>query len=40
MSYPLPSRELIADSAEYMIEAHQFHGMVMPPAATRSSPAC
>ena len=40
MSYPLPSRELIADSAEYMIEAHQFDGMVMLPAATRSSPAC
>lgn len=24
MSYPLPSREVIADSIEYMIEAHQF----------------
>lgn len=31
MSYPLPSRELIADSVEYMIEAHRFDAMVMLP---------
>ena len=31
MRYPLPSREIIADSMEYMIEAHQFDGMVLVP---------
>ena len=31
MSYPLPSREIIADSTEFMVEAHQFDGMVMLP---------
>ena len=38
MSYPLPSRELIADSAEYMIEAHQFDGMVMLPGCDKIVP--
>ncbi|MCS6908200.1 MAG: dihydroxy-acid dehydratase [Anaerolineales bacterium] len=31
MKYSLPSRELIADSVETMIEAHQFDGMVCIP---------
>ena len=38
MSYPLPSRELIADSVEYMIEAHQFDGMVMLPGCDKIVP--
>lgn len=38
MSYPLPSRELIADSIEYMIEAHQFDGMVMMPGCDKIVP--
>ncbi len=29
MSYPLPSRETIADSIEYMVESHRFDGMVL-----------
>ncbi len=29
MSYSLPSRELIADSIEVMVEAHQFDGLVV-----------
>jgi len=29
MSYALPSRELIADSIEVMVEAHQFDGLVV-----------
>lgn len=29
MKYSLPSRELIADSIEVMVQAHQFDGMVM-----------
>ena len=29
MSYSLPSRDLIADSIEYMVEAHRFDAMVM-----------
>ncbi len=29
MSYPLPSREVIADSIELMIEGHRFDGMVL-----------
>jgi dihydroxy-acid dehydratase len=29
MRYPLPSRELIADSVELMVEAHRFDAMVM-----------
>jgi dihydroxy-acid dehydratase len=31
MKYSLPSRELIADSIEIMVEAHQFDGMVFIP---------
>ena len=31
MKYSLPSRELIADSVETMIEAHRFDGMVLVP---------
>ncbi len=31
MKYSLPSREIIADSVETMIEAHQFDGMVCIP---------
>ncbi len=31
MKFSLPSRELIADSVETMIEAHQFDGMVCIP---------
>ena len=38
MSYPLPSRELIADSVEYMIEAHQFDAMVMLPGCDKIVP--
>ena len=29
MRYPLPSREVIADSIEMMVESHRFDGMVM-----------
>lgn len=29
MRYPLPSREIIADSIEMMVESHRFDGMVM-----------
>lgn len=35
----LPSRELIADSVEVMIEAHQFDGMVMIPCGDKVVPA-
>lgn len=38
MSYPLPSRELIADSIEYMIEAHQFDAMVLLPGCDKIVP--
>ena len=38
MSYPLPSRELIADSVEYMIEAHRFDAMVMLPGCDKIVP--
>ena len=38
MSYPLPSREVIADSIEYMIEAHQFDAMVMLPGCDKIVP--
>lgn len=38
MRYPLPSRELIADSIEYMIEAHQFDAMVMMPGCDKIVP--
>ena len=38
MSYPLPSRELIADSIEYMVEAHQFDAMVLLPGCDKIVP--
>lgn len=38
MSYPLPSREIIADSTEFMIEAHQFDAMVMMPGCDKIVP--
>lgn len=38
MSYPLPSREIIADSIEMMIEAHHFDGMVMLPGCDKIVP--
>lgn len=38
MSYPLPSRELICDSIEYMVEAHQFDGMVLMPGCDKIVP--
>ena len=38
MSYPLPSREIIADSIEYMIEAHRFDAMVMLPGCDKIVP--
>jgi dihydroxy-acid dehydratase len=39
MSYPLPSREIIADSIELMVEAHQFDAMVMLPGCDKTVPA-
>jgi dihydroxy-acid dehydratase len=38
MSYPLPSRELIADSIELMIEAHRFDAMVLLPGCDKIVP--
>ena len=38
MSYPLPSREIIADSIEMMVEAHQFDAMVMMPGCDKIVP--
>ena len=38
MSYPLPSREIIVDSTEFMVEAHQFDGMVMLPGCDKIVP--
>lgn len=38
MSYPLPSRENIADSVEMMIEAHHFDAMVMLPGCDKIVP--
>ncbi|NMC52386.1 MAG: dihydroxy-acid dehydratase [Chloroflexi bacterium] len=38
MKYSLPSRELIADSIESMIEAHQFDGMVCIPNCDKIGP--
>jgi dihydroxy-acid dehydratase len=38
MKYSLPSRELIADSVETMIEAHQFDGMVCIPNCDKITP--
>jgi dihydroxy-acid dehydratase len=39
MSYPLPSREIIADSIEMMIQAHRFDAMVMLPGCDKTVPA-
>lgn len=38
MSYPLPSREIVADSIEYMVEAHQFDAMVLIPGCDKIVP--
>jgi dihydroxy-acid dehydratase len=38
MKYSLPSREVIADSIELMVEAHQFDGMVMIPTCDKIVP--
>ena len=38
MSYPLPSREIIADSIEMMIEGHQLDAMVMLPGCDKIVP--
>ena len=38
MHYSLPSRELIADSIEVMVEAHRFDGMVMIPNCDKITP--
>lgn len=39
MTYPLPSREIIADSIEMMVQAHQFDAMVMLPGCDKTVPA-
>ncbi len=38
MKYSLPSREIIADSIELMVEAHQFDGIVMIPTCDKIVP--
>ncbi len=38
MSYPLPSREVIADSVEIMIQSHRFDAMVMIPGCDKIVP--
>lgn len=38
MRYPLPSRDLIADSIEYMVEAHQFDAMILMPGCDKIVP--
>ncbi|MDQ1278884.1 MAG: Dihydroxy-acid dehydratase [Thermoproteota archaeon] len=38
MRYSLPSRELITDSIEIMVEAHQFDAMVLIPSCDKSVP--
>ena len=38
MRYPLPSRELIADSIEMVVEAHHFDAMVLIPACDKIIP--
>lgn len=38
MRYPLPSRELIADSVEMLIESHQFDAMVLLPGCDKITP--
>ena len=40
MLYSLPSRDLIADSVEYMVNAHCAARWCASPTATRSRPAC
>jgi dihydroxyacid dehydratase/phosphogluconate dehydratase len=40
MLYSLPSREIIADSVEYMVNAHCADAWCASPTATRSPPAC
>ncbi len=40
MLYSLPSRDLIADSVEYMVQAHCADAWCASPTATRSRPAC
>jgi dihydroxy-acid dehydratase len=39
MRYSLPSRELIADSIETMVEAHQFDALVLIPSCDKTVPA-
>lgn len=38
MRYPLPSRDLIADSIEMIVEAHQFDAMVLIPGCDKTVP--
>lgn len=38
MSYPLPSREIIADSIEIMVQSHRFDAMVMLPGCDKIVP--
>jgi len=38
MRYPMPSRELIADSIEIMVNAHAFDGMVLIPSCDKIVP--
>ena len=38
MRYPMPSRELIADSIEIMVRAHAFDGMVLIPSCDKIVP--
>jgi dihydroxy-acid dehydratase len=38
MSYPLPSRDVIADSIEIMIQSHRFDAMVMLPGCDKTVP--
>lgn len=38
MRYPLPSRDLIADTIEYMVEAHRFDAMVLMPGCDKIVP--
>lgn len=38
MRYPLPSREVIADSIEIMVESHRFDAMVMIPGCDKITP--
>ena len=40
MLYSLPSRDLIADSIEYMVNAHCADALVCIPTATKSPRAC